>query len=99
MESNYSSSKKNHCTWEVVDVPPVQQEVAIHRVTKRGHVPRQRHTGTHVAPQTASTVNTHLGLCDVCGHTEIGDPKVLRKGGEGREEGGREGEDRDQEGK
>ena len=63
--------------------------MAIHRVTKRGHVAGERHTGSHVAPQTASTVYTHLGLCDVRGHTEVGDPKILRE--EGGREGGREG--------
>ena len=62
--------------------------MAIHRVTKGGHVAGERHTGTHIAPQTASTVHTHLRLCDVRGHTEVGDPKVLREGG-GRKEGGR----------
>ena len=86
------STEINRCTWEVVDVSPVQKEVAIHRVTKGGHVAGERHTGSHVAPQTASTVHTHLGLSDVRSHTEVGDPKVLREGGR---EGGERGEGRE----
>ena len=64
-------------TWEVVDVSSVQQEMAVHGVTERGHVARERHAGSHVAPERARVVDPHLGLRDVRGDTEVGNPEVL----------------------
>lgn len=40
-------------TWQVVDVAPIHEEMAILGVTQGGHVPRQGHAGTDVPPQGA----------------------------------------------
>ena len=51
------------CTWQVVDVSTIQQQVPVSGVAEGGHVPRQRHGGAYVAP------------CAPCGTTR---PLVLR---------------------
>ena len=51
--------------------------MSIHRVTEGRHVARERHTGSDIAPQRPRVVDTHLGVCDVCCHTEVGNPEVL----------------------
>ena len=47
-------------TWKVVDVPSIQQEVAIHWVTEWGHVAREGHAGPYIAPERPGIVDTHL---------------------------------------
>ena len=38
-------------TRKVVDISAVEQQVSIDRVAERGHVAREGHAGTNVAPQ------------------------------------------------
>ena len=61
--------------------------MSVHWVTERWHVARERHAGSDVAPERASIVDSHLGLRDVSGNTEIGNPEILRGRGGSRHEG------------
>lgn len=40
-------------TWQVVDVAPIHEEMAILGVTQGWHVPREGHAGPDVPPQGA----------------------------------------------
>ena len=64
-------------TRKVVNIASIQEEVAVHRVTQRWHVAREGHAGSHIAPEGARVMHTHLGVCYVSGHTEVGDPEIL----------------------
>ena len=64
--------------------------MSIDGITERGHVAREGHAGSDVAPQRACVVDSHLGLSDVCRDAEIRDPQILapgrrREGGGGEE--------------
>ena len=54
--------------------------MSVDRITERGHVAREGHAGSDVAPQGARVVHSHLGLRDVCRDAEIRDPQVLAPG-------------------
>lgn len=42
-------------TWQVVDIASIQQKMAIHWVTHRWHITRERHGTATVAPKGACT--------------------------------------------
>ena len=77
-DSGQALSPKFLLTRKIVDVAAIKEQVAIHGVTERGKVARERHACSYVAPQAAGGVHLHLGLGDVSCHTEVGQPQILQ---------------------